>query len=166
MTFKSIETILNESVQAGLIHPFVPVMDADEMVKRQLYITPKMKSYINGEHAQKSASEYYASVRASLGEFVKGEEVLDDQNYLKKLKPYHENIWEIKITFKPQARLFGAFVGLDRFVALSAALRKDCDDGGFDKHRELVKTRWAEIFGNKPRNSCWPLIYCITGVGV
>lgn len=160
LTFKSIETILRECEEANTLRRFLPAFDGDECEKRRLYITPDVFSRLF-EHPSRE-QDYWAQVRAALGDYVKGEPVADDETFFKKLKPPGDDIWEIRITFSPQARFFGAFVGPNCFVAFTGRFREKCP---FDKAMQIVRDRWDALFPGWRRFRCDPLSNCISNFG-
>ena len=163
MTFKSIETILAE-VDGTALHRFIPKLDPDEAIKRELYVTSRIHNFINGKHASKADRDYYARIRAALGDFVKGEPIDDDETVLKKLHPKQDEIWEFRVTFSPQSRLFGAFGGVDIFIALEPSFREKLAKEGFDGAMEKVRNGWAGLFGSKRRFAGSALAFCICNV--
>ena len=160
MTFKSIETILRECEDAKLLRRFLPAFDGDECEKRRLYVSADVFSRLH-EHP-KPEQDYWAQVRAALGDYVKGEAIPEDESFLKKLKPWDDDIWEIRITFSPQSRLFGAFTGPDCFVAFTGRLRQNCR---FEEGMRVVREQWDQLFAGSRRFRCWPLSNCITNNG-
>lgn len=165
MTITSIDTILATHVGENRLVQFLPFLDEDESEVRRLILSKKVHDFVMGSHEAGRKMDYYANVRASLGEYVKGEPIRDDLETFKRLAPASADIWEYRITFDPHARIFGGFAKHDCFVALSAAFRRDCDQGGFAKQMKLVRERWVDLFGTRPRYRCFPLDYCISGVG-
>jgi hypothetical protein len=157
-------TILAEYEANGTLSRFVPLFDPDERETRRLFMTRSLKAYI--EDVQGRAPRgYQGKIRAALGEFVKGEEIPDDETVLKKLRPFRENIWAIRITFDPQSRLFGAFAGFDTFVGFHGRLRQNCDDGGFAEACRTVDEGWKDLFGLWPRQRARELRHLISNVG-
>lgn len=165
MTFKSIETILEEADASGLLKRFLPAFDEDECEKRRLYISKDVYSRLY--EYPKAQRDYWANVRASLGDYVKGEPIPEDDVFFKRLDPKGDqslyDIWEMRILHHPQSRLFGAFTEPNCFVSFTGRMRDDCD---FDKAMRIVRDRWYDLFGGHPRFRCWPLNKCITNLGV
>jgi hypothetical protein len=110
----------------------------------------------------KGETLYWASVRATLGDYVKGEEIPDDDSFFKRLNPKNNDIWEIRILGNPQSRLFGAWADADCFVAFTGRLRENCP---FDQGIRIVHEKWYDLFGGHRRYRCWPLNQCITNFG-
>ncbi|MBA3510674.1 hypothetical protein [Sphingomonas sp.] len=164
MTFKSIETILAEAEVSGALKRFEPAFDEDECEKRRLYLSKDTRNRIYNHPAHQR--DYFANVRAVLKEYVIGEEIEDDEQFFKRLtprrNPHLTDIWEIKITFAPKARIFGAFAGQDCFVAITSRLRDKCP---FEDAMEKVHYTWNRLFPGHPRFRCWPLDQCITDCG-
>lgn len=110
--------------------------------------------------------DYFAEVRAVLKSYVTGESIEDDEQFFKRLtprgNPHLIDIWEIKITFAPTARIFGAFTGQDCFVAFTSRLRAKCPYG---EAMQKVHDQWNMLFHGHPRYHCWPLDQCITDCG-
>lgn len=164
MTFKSIETILLEAEASGELIRFLPAFDEDECEKRRLYLSKDMRNRIYNHPAHER--DYFANVRAVLKSYVVGEEIEDDDEFFKPLaprgNPHLTDIWEIKITFAPTARIFGAFVGPDCFVAFTSRLRKRCP---FKEAMEKVHFAWNKLFLGHRRFRCGTLDQCITDCG-
>ncbi|WP_380873616.1 hypothetical protein ACFB49_42680 [Sphingomonas sp. DBB INV C78] len=164
MTIKSISTILDQLEQAGEIIRFLPPFDPDETEKRVLFVTKKIDGFIKGHSSRRGSKDYYARIRAQLGEFVKGETIRDDEEVLKKMAPYANHVWEMRVTFQPHARIFGAFAGVDTFLAITALFRDDCEKGGFRKATTAVCDQWFDWFGTLPRLPGHPLAFCCSNV--
>lgn len=164
MTFKSIVTILAEAETSGNLVRFVPAFDEDECEKRRLYLSRDMHNRIYNHPA--AQRDYFANVRAVLKTYVVGDEIEDDEQFFKRLTPKGNSdlidIWEIKITFAPAARIFGAFADQDCFVAFTSRLRERCP---FREAMERVHNAWTKLFLGHPRFRCWPLDQCITDCG-
>ena len=164
MTFKSIETILEEAEASGVLKRFLPVFDGDQCEKRRLFISKDLYSRLY--EYPKAETDYWAQVRASLGDYVKGGELPDDETFFKRLNPKGDqslfDIWEIRILLSPQSRLFGAWAGEDCFVAFTERLRNKCR---FDQGMRIVRDQWCALFGGRPRYRCWPLNQCMTNPG-
>lgn len=164
LTFKSIVTILEEAEASGELKRFLPVFDEDECEKRRLYLSKDMYNRIYNHPAHER--DYFANVRAVLKAYVVGEEIEDDDELFKRLtprgSPHLTDIWEIKITFAPRARIFGAFTGQDCFVAFTSRLREKCP---FKEAMEKVHFAWNKLFLGHSRYRCWPLDQCISNCG-
>ena len=74
MTFKSIDTIICQHVDARRVIRFVPIFDPDESEKRELFCLPALYSWLYQKDRKKSR-DYKVSIRAHLEWFVKGYEV-------------------------------------------------------------------------------------------
>jgi hypothetical protein len=160
LTFKSIETILRECEDANFLRRFLPAFDGDECEKRRLYISADVFARLY-EHPQ-AELDYWGQVRAALADYVKGEPIPDGETFFKKLKPWEDDVWEIRITFSPQSRLFGAFTHQDCFVAFTGRLRQNCR---FEDGMRIVRDRWDDLFSPRRRFRCWPLNNCISNDG-
>jgi hypothetical protein len=101
---------------------FVPPFDRDETEVRRLYMLPEMLGWLTEEGLPRSELSYRANIRSSLAAFVKGS-LVNNCDDLKLLDPPERNLWELKITFTPQLRIFGAFLWKDTFFCMNRALR-------------------------------------------
>jgi hypothetical protein len=82
--------------------------------------------------------------------FVTGED-FDDDMACKLMKPHDRGIFEIKITFVPQHRLFGGFLRIGEFVALTHGTREQLSKGqGFAPKINRAQTLWQDMFRHPP----------------
>ena len=95
---------------------------------------------------------YHANVRNYLKEFVIGSD-FDSDDALKPMRTDDGGIWEIKIMFEPQERIFGAFLRKGEFIATNnhgrtalAHPRK-----GFAPHHARCRSIWASLFPDHRR---------------
>lgn len=85
--------------------------------------------------------------------FVTGED-FDDDMACKPMKPHDRGIFGIKITFVPQHRLFGGFLRIGEFVALTHETRGQLSKGqGFAPKIKRAETLWRGMFQKSPLNS-------------
>lgn len=165
LTFKSIETILREAEASGDLKRFVPAFDDDECEMRCLYISTDLhdRLYVHPANQQ----DYFNNVRAILKSYVIGDEIVDDDEFFKCLKPRGNSaltdIWEIKIAFAPTARIFGCFAAFDLFFAFTSRLREKCP---FEAAMQAVHDEWHRLAGTRLRYHGWPLDQCISNCGV
>ncbi|HEX8225717.1 MAG TPA: hypothetical protein VF605_18065 [Allosphingosinicella sp.] len=142
---------------------FEPAFDPDEREVRSFFFTHRLKSELEQLGAGQTRT-YLGKVRASLREYVCGEEIADDESVFKKLVPWGDDIWEFRITFTPQARIFGAFVSFNMFLGITGRLREDCADDGFEEAMDIVRDDWARLFGTARRYRGALLDHCISNV--
>jgi hypothetical protein len=100
--------------------------------------------------------KYFAGTRAFFSTFVAGAD-FDDDDMLKALSG-KDGLWEFRITFQPQWRVFGGFLRNGEFVALAQAKRGDLQKSSFGPIIMLVKNRWKSLFPDQspllsPRNT-------------
>ena len=169
MTFKSMRHTLQELESSGRLVRFLPDMDRDESEKRRLLMTPAISQFLKGNYPRKVKIDYYARIRARLGHYVKGFSIEDNDDFFKQLHPYGQerlkDFWEIRITFDPHSRIFGAFAAKDCFVAMRAKFRDDCGkefSRGFKRAISACESDWNSLFGSLPRFRCFPLPNCIS----
>jgi hypothetical protein len=165
LTFKSIETILAEVEASGELKRFVPAFDEDECEKRCLYIATDLHDRLYDHPGNQR--DYFDNVRAILKSYVIGDEIDDDDEFFKRLKPKRNpaltDIWEIKITFAPTARIFGCFAAFDLFFAYTSRLRERCP---FEAAMQAVHDEWHRRAELRLRYRGWPLDQCISNCGV
>ncbi len=166
LTFKSIVTILEEAEASGDFARFVPAFDDDECEKRCLYIAKSIHDRLYEKAATKREQDYLDNIRALLKSYVIADEIADDDEFFKRLKPrknkHLTDIWEIKITFAPTARIFGCFAAPDLFFAFVSKLRDKCP---FQTAMQTVHDEWHVLAGVRPRYRGWPLANCISNCG-
>jgi hypothetical protein len=168
LTKKSIEAICNALELQGSLVRFEPVMLPGESEVRRLYVAPSVQHFLSGNFNKKVDRDYYANVRSFLGRFVKGGPMQHEED-LKKVMPFGDEVWSMRIRFNPHSRLFGAFLMEDCFVACRARFRDDLgkeyggQKKGFDKARDDVVADWGKLFPGVPRFSGYPLSVCISG---
>jgi hypothetical protein len=155
---------LEEADASGVLKRFLPEFDGDECEKRRLYLSKELQNDLYNYPAHRK--DYFRNVRAILKSYVVGEEIVDDEQFFKRLEPrrnpHHTEIWEIKIAFAPTARIFDAFASQDCFVAFTSRLRRKCP---FQEAMHKVHTNWGTLFLGHQRHRCWPLDQCITDSG-
>ncbi len=84
-----------------------------------------------GKHAKLwQRGTFFDDVRAFLKSFVTGDD-FDDDVKLKELKTLKGGLYEFRITFSPQTRIFGAFLGQGEFVAILQQDRRTLDRASF-----------------------------------
>ena len=161
-----ITDIIDQRAAVGTLIKFVPLFDADEGEKRQIWLRKQLYDEINRNYKKPRDRDYWASVRAQFGHFVKGHPV-DCENFMKPLRPRDEDLWEIKTLFnKAKGRILGAFIYQDCFFAFRHYSR---DFLGKRKSRQWLNAEastiqtWNELFPGVRRYHCWPCSNCITG---
>lgn len=155
---------------APRLKAFVPLMDSDESVKRELLMTPSLLDWCKQQDSTRSAS-YKPNVRAFLGRFVKGGEV-DNENYM---KTWRDDVWELRAQFEPRApskphydntRIFGAFARIDTFIAFHPPRFRSyfggADDPRWNARINDVVEQWTALFGNIGRVPSVPFSNCLS----
>ena len=149
MTKKSTEDHLKELTRFGKLSHYGKVQWPDETCVRRLWLHPSVKHWMMLEGTA-SERDYYAQVRAFFSAFISGAD-FDDDDLLKALSGGKDGIWEFRITFQPQARVFGFFLRPGEFVALAHKDRGDLDKSGFGGSIQTVKDRAKLLFpADKP----------------
>jgi len=110
---------------------------------------PNVEKWVQSKGTSKVEERYHADVRAFLKNFVIGEG-FDDDALLFPLKPQDEGIWEFRITFHPQDRIFGGFLRRGEFIVTN---RKDraALAHGFAPHRARCNAIWINLCPRYPR---------------
>ncbi|OKO87573.1 hypothetical protein AC629_13620 [Bradyrhizobium sp. NAS80.1] len=100
---------------------------------------------MNQQGSDANERRYYAQVRAFFSAFVAGDD-FDDDDMLKAMSEGRDGIWEFRITFVPQARVFGGFLRTGEFVALNFDKRSNLAARGFAPLITATKARWKALF--------------------
>ena len=129
MTSKSTEAIIIRRVREGALVLFEPVLVKGEAYRRRLWLHPVLADWVSTKGFGKEA-RFFDDVRAFLKSFVTGDD-FDDDVKLKELKTHRGGWYEFRITFNPQTRIFGAFLGQGEFVAVLQRDRKALDRASF-----------------------------------
>jgi len=138
----STPAIILKAIKDNKLVEFIPKMKGRELPERGLFLTPALNKWVLQEPKKNPSMQYHADVYADLKVFVIGEEI-DDCNFMKQSRPFIDDIWAIRILFRPQCRIFGAFLCKDCFIGLHKAERKNLD---YDKHVKRAKDEWQDLF--------------------
>jgi hypothetical protein len=113
---------------------------------------PDVESWVSQQGSTAMERKFHADVRALLKSFVAGAD-FDDDVFLKPLQPPSDGIWEIRITFEPQARIFGAFLRPGEFVATNWEDRKTLATRRKRFAPAVARCRsiWGSLFSNRRR---------------
>lgn len=144
MTFKTTEDHINGVVRSGRLKLFDPSRLPHERYRRRLWLHPDIDKWVMTEGETGNEKRYHAEIRAFFKAFVLGADFNDD-DLLKALKPECLGIFEFRITFHPQERIFGSFLRVGEFVATN---RKDRTAlaSGFAPHLDRCSQIWTSIF--------------------
>ena len=165
LTYKLFSTILGEHLGAAppQLVRFVPLFDADESEKRELFMPAALRTTLF-QNDPKKARQYTANIRAFLGRYVKGEEI-DNEDYMKSWK---EDVFELRVQNQRKGerlRIFGAFGRPDTFVAFFRKPRNyfdGKDDPRWDGAIYRVVDEWNAMFPKCRRVPARPFSNCIT----
>ena len=152
MTIKSTEAHVVSLHRAGKLVHHDRTLWPDDTCLRRLWLHPNVQKWANSTGDTAAERDYFAQIRAFFSAFV-GDADFDDDDMLKALSQGRDGLWEFRITFRPQARVVGAFLRPGEFVALSFADRADLQAAGFGPLIGVVKNRWKSLFPN-----CTPLM--------
>jgi hypothetical protein len=164
LTYKLFNTILGQRLRNGeLVRPII-FFDLDESEKRDLFMPPALRETIQQIHP-KMAREYAANIRAYLGRYIKGKEVIDNKDFMKCWK---EDVFELRVQNQKRAdrlRIFGAFGKPDTFIAFFRKPRAyfgNKDDPKWDEAIYRVVEEWNIMFPGCPRVPAQPFSNCLT----
>ncbi|MBB4618647.1 hypothetical protein [Sphingomonas abaci] len=143
---------------------YIPHMDPDEAAKRVFLMSAKHMRWLTSPEGTTKSRVYRSRVRAAIGEYVKGEAVLDNNQTLKKLQPPGLDVWVYKITFTPHARIIGFFVDYDKFIGLERKFRHELEGDAYDEARDRAVDRWNFLFKDSRPHSGHSLFHCISNV--
>lgn len=146
MTSKATEDHIKKLQKSGALTLFEPELVAGEAHTRRLWLHPEVRRWVDSAGTDDKEAKYFDDVRAFLKNFDAGGE-LDEDVDVKLLKPPGECIHEMRITFNPAFRIFGAFLRPGEFVALCHDSKGQLNKHGYGKCRTTVKTRWDGMFG-------------------
>ena len=121
-------------------------LDPDEKEERRIFVTPPLNNWLN-QSDRRRPLDYKSDIRARLRAFVVGG-LVDNENDLRLLTPKDLNIWEFRIRFRPQTRIFGGFLLRDTFIATRQKLRKDLGsfaDPRWNAEIAKVKQQWDSL---------------------
>lgn len=116
---------------------------------RKISVLPTLHKWLFDE----DNIQYKSLVRTHLKEFIIGSKI-DDSNFMKQLKPFDKNVWEISPRFNPQHRIFGIFAEKDWFIATHQKERGRCDTPEkWEREMNHTLKNWGRLFGKtKPLN--------------
>lgn len=144
----SIIDMLRQHEASERLVKFKPTFDPGETEQRRIFLVKPLAEWIERRTGTRSDIDLLAATRAQLAQFVKGRRV-DNENFMKLLKPYRNEIWEIRILFKPQTRIFGMFALADCFICTNAQGREKLGEGSSDewsKAEKKAEDTWDALF--------------------
>jgi len=109
--------------------------------ERKLWITQGVKDWLmpSGRHPDRQVTlDSIAYARQQCNSFVLGRAMFENED-LKHLHPYRDEVWEIRSLLQPQIRIFGWFPAPNRFIATRCRLRKDLNGQSFGEVIAKVK---------------------------
>jgi hypothetical protein len=151
LTYKSIETILEERVGDGTLERFVPALDPDEALIREAYLSARTREYLRGTTNDGLSKDYLSRARANIKDYIIGVPIEDDGQTIKHLSHNYGDrslsfIWEFKILMMPQSRIIGVFLAMDKMVLISPSLRQKLSAAQFRRRMEQTRDDWAGMF--------------------
>jgi hypothetical protein len=164
LTYKLFGTILDQKLQLNELVRLPIVFDQDESEKRELFMPPALRDTLQQVHPR-MARDYDANIRAFLGRYIKGEEVIDNETYMKSWK---EDVFELRVQLqkrRDRIRIFGAFGRPETFIAFFRRPRNlfgGKEDPEWDKAIYRVVDEWNATFPGCRRVSSRPFSNCLT----
>lgn len=150
MTYKSTNADIERLIRSGRLLEFEPILGPGEVYRRRLFLHPDITNWLSKIEKNTINSDYADRVKAMLKAFVTGED-FDDDAVCKLMKPYASGIYEIRITFAPQHRIFGGFLRVGEFMALAHDTREKLGKGhGFAPAINRAETLWRSMFRRPP----------------
>lgn len=149
LTSESIETHIARARRSGAIMLFEPTRMPHEGYRRRLWLHPLVGKWVLGEGSGLDDQVHRADVRAFLKGFVIGED-FDDDVLLKPLKPPHEHLYSLRISFQPQYRIVGGFLRPGEFVAAAHRSRNEIGEDWVPV-RTKARSVWATLFPDHNR---------------
>lgn len=126
--------------RSGLIRLFDPELRAREVFRRRLWLHAGLVDWVQARPDDQEARKFHADIRAFLKLFVIGGDFDDDF----RIKPIgRDGIWELRITFNPQHRIFGGFTQPGEFVATNVRSRRTLEKAGFVPARDRCRSIWT-----------------------
>jgi hypothetical protein len=149
LTLKSIDTHMTEHEANGNLIFFDPPRLADEGYMRRLWLHPEVRDWSSRLGENKKERRYLADVRQVLKGFVIGKN-FDDDAILWRLDSEQQIVWEIRVTFAPQWRIFGSFSRPGEFVLANHKSRALLEEEGFAKHIARCERVVGALFPGHP----------------
>lgn len=153
LTLSSTDAIVDALLRLGDLRIFLPRLLPNEAEQRRIVMLPALWNWVHTNTQKPDLVVYYANIRAHLGRFVKGE-TIDNEDFMKELSRREKGsiegkgVWEFRVTFQPQRRIFGAFVAPDLFFATHWKDRGELGSNR-EKWRQAitrVEDEWARLF--------------------
>lgn len=140
----SIETILKDRVDRGMLHLLLPKAKG-ATVYRVLLIADRLHKMLESATNNPDMEERIGWLMADLEVFVTSKSLRPE--YIFWLYPRSKGVWEIRsVQDEPSLRVFGLFAAKDVFVATNFALRKHL--GGWDSSEWKRERRNATVEWN------------------
>lgn len=146
LTYMSIPVTIQAAVARRVLREYVPAYtDADFRVVRRVFMSEEAYSQCppTGPSSSKDLRGALNFMRATLEDFIGGEEIYEDQE-LKRLDPPADEVWEIRSIQRPQARLFGWFPEPDVIVITHCESRSSLGNHRSDKTWERTINKLYE----------------------
>lgn len=119
----SIRDVINDWCDRRELFLLTPLLDSDP-IGRTLFVTRDIYEAITG--LGEGVDERMGRLRAHLEVFVRGDVItvaMDPYRarnaYMARLQPRRDEVWEIRDRSSPSIRVFGSFMELDTFIALT-----------------------------------------------
>jgi hypothetical protein len=155
----SIDTILDHLLAVGRLVELPSLFTGDETA-RMIVVSPDILAAVSPPFPETEQGQRRQEFRHWLDAFSEGGEISVAQNprqkppeaMLARVEPVGEEFWSIRVTdpdSTPGIRAFGAFLGKDKFVALTWEYREQIG-ADFDDEVTSVREMWCDLFGEEP----------------
>ena len=150
--------IAKHVAEMRLVH-LRPAISGEEMV-RTMFVGQEIVPLLDPAKLPVSHEGYQlAHVRPRLDAFIAGRKLnialqprdKDISAHFARTDPVTDEVWDIRCTDPPQIRVFGRFVDLDTYVALTWQYRGNLNtNDDWTDELSRFKAEWRKLFPNEP----------------
>ena len=141
--------------ELSVLKPLIP----SQKVGRTMFISKEINAVAHPPWAASRNGDRLAKMRAWLDAFVEGRKISVSENpdnhpretFMARTKPVRDQVFDIRcIEPIPGIRVFGRFVELDTFIALTWEHREHINGREFDRAVERCIEQWRKLFPAEP----------------
>jgi len=136
----------------------LPLTLSYDATVRHMFVHPDLYRLVEtGPWETPTVESRFGRLRGNLDEFTRGAKLVVEWNpfeardaYFGRLDPTTDEVWDIRSRDpKPALRVLGSFAGIDLFIGLEWAWRREFGDRhsrAWRDARERAKTKWRGLF--------------------